>query len=138
MPQPLRLTRRRLVGTIAGAGAAAAAGWFPRPAIAQAVKVRYTLSWLPTGQYAYIYAARQLGYFSKRGIDLDISRGYGSMAAIQAVATGQFEMGGAQTGARFLNTAICSRSAAILSFSRDDLARATSPSWRSAVSSAAM
>ncbi len=76
---------------------------FPRPAIAQLAKVRYTLSWLPTGQYAYIYAARQLGYFKSRGIDLDISRGYGSMAATQAVATGKFEMGGAQTGANLLS-----------------------------------
>jgi NitT/TauT family transport system substrate-binding protein len=76
---------------------------FPRPAIAQLAKVRYTLSWLPTGQYAYLYAARQLGYFKKRGIDLDLSRGYGSLAAIQAVASGQFEMGGAQTGANLLS-----------------------------------
>lgn len=103
MPQPLLITRRKLVGVIAAGGLTAAAGSFPRPAIAQTVKVRYTLSWLPTGQYAYIYAARQLGYFSKRGIDLDISRGYGSMAAIQAVATGQFEMGGAQTGGNLLS-----------------------------------
>src|SRR5580704_16001023 len=103
MPQPLRLTRRRLVGTIAGAGLAAAAGWFPRPAIAQTVKVRYTLSWLPTGQYAFIYSARQLGFFKRRGIDLDISRGFGSLAAIQAVSTGQFDIGGAQTGAILLS-----------------------------------
>ena len=104
MPQPLRPSRRRFIATIASAGVAASAGWsFPRPAIAQAAKVRYTLSWLPTGQYAYIYAARQLGYFKKRGIDLDISRGYGSMAAIQAVSTGQFEMGGAQTGGNLLS-----------------------------------
>ena len=63
------------------------------------MKVRYTLSWLPTGQYAFIYLARQLGFFSKRGIDLDISRGFGLLAAIQAVSTGQFDIGGAQTGA---------------------------------------
>src|SRR6185437_12100760 len=63
----------------------------------------YTLSWLPTGQYAYLYAGRQLGYFKKRGIDLDISRGYGSMAATQAVSTGKFQMGGAQTGANLLS-----------------------------------
>jgi ABC-type nitrate/sulfonate/bicarbonate transport system substrate-binding protein len=90
---------------LAAAGSAAGiAGFsFPRPAIAQPVKVRYTLSWLPTGQYAFIYSARQLGYFKQRGIDLEISRGYGSMAAIQAVATGQFEMGGAQTGATLLS-----------------------------------
>src|SRR5262249_54419408 len=74
-----------------------------RPAIAQPAKVRYTLSWLPTGQYAFLYCARQLGYFKQRGIELDIARGYGSMAAIQAVSTGQFEMGGAQTGANLLS-----------------------------------
>src|SRR5882757_8194164 len=93
-------SRRKLLG---GATAALMGFSFPRPAIAQLAKVRYTLSWLPTGQYAYIYSARQLGYFKKRGIDLDISRGYGSMAAIQAVSTGQFEMGGAQTGANLLS-----------------------------------
>ena len=41
--------------------------------------------------------------FQIRGIDIDISRGYGSMAATQAVATGKFEMGGAQTGANLLS-----------------------------------
>ena len=97
-----RMTRRNFVTSAAVAGAAAAAT-FPRPAIAQLIKLRYTLSWLPTGQYAFIYSARQLGYFKKRGIDLEISRGYGSMAAIQAVASGQFEMGGAQTGANLLS-----------------------------------
>ena len=50
-----------------------------------------------------IVCARQLGYFKQRGIELDIARGYGSMAAIQAVSTGQFEMGGAQTGANLLS-----------------------------------
>src|SRR5205823_4884687 len=94
------MTRRNFVTSAAAAGAAAT---FPRPAIAQPIKLRYTLSWLPTGQYAFIYSARQLGYFRKRGIDLEISRGYGSMAAIQAVASGQFEMGGAQTGANLLS-----------------------------------
>jgi len=97
-----RMTRRNFVTGAAVAGASAAAT-FPRPAIAQPIKLRYTLSWLPTGQYAFIYSARQLGYFKKRGIDLEISRGYGSMAAIQAVASGQFEMGGAQTGANLLS-----------------------------------
>src|SRR5262245_19804943 len=96
------MTRRKLLSAAVG-GAAATATTFPRPAIAQLVKVRYTLSCLPTGQYAFIYAARQLGYFKKRGIDLEISRGYGSMAAIQAVSTGQFQMGGAQTGATLLS-----------------------------------
>jgi NitT/TauT family transport system substrate-binding protein len=98
------LSRRTIITGLAGATVASAAAFsFPRPAIAQLAKVRYTLSWLPTGQYAYLYAARQLGYFKSRGIDLDISRGYGSMAATQAVSTGKFEMGGAQTGANLLS-----------------------------------
>ena len=96
------MTRRKFVSA-AAAGAAVGGATFPRPAIGQLIKVRYTLSWLPTGQYAFIYSARQLGYFKRRGIDLEISRGYGSMAAIQAVSTGQFEMGGAQTGANLLS-----------------------------------
>src|SRR5271165_6064360 len=108
MSSSMRLTRRRFFQAAAGTAATAAASTlggvsFPRPAIAQLVKVRYTLSWLPTGQYAFLYCARQLGYFKQRGIELDISRGYGSMAAIQAISTGQFDMGGAQTGANLLS-----------------------------------
>jgi len=96
--------RRRFLATAAAGTAAALAGFsFPRPALAQLATVRYTMSWLPTGQYAYLYAARQLGYFKRRGINLDISRGYGSMAANQAVAAGQFDMGSAQTGANLLS-----------------------------------
>lgn len=97
------VTRRRVLGTAAAGAAAAATGFsFPRPAIAEPVTVSYTLSWLPTGQYAFLYAGRQLGFFKKRGINLEISRGYGSMAANQAVATQKFQMGGAQTGANIL------------------------------------
>jgi NitT/TauT family transport system substrate-binding protein len=97
------LTRRRFLETATvGTAVVATGASFPRPAIARPVQVSYTLSWLPTGQFAYLYAARQLGYFKKRGIDLDISRGFGSMAANQAVAIGKFQMGSAQTGANLL------------------------------------
>jgi NitT/TauT family transport system substrate-binding protein len=98
-----KLTRRKFIQSAAMGAAAVSTGFsFPRPAISKPIQVSYTLSWLPTGQYAYLYAARQLGYFKKRGIDLDISRGFGSMAANQAVAIGKFQMGGAQTGANLL------------------------------------
>ncbi len=100
----LRPTRRKLLSTMSAAAAVTGIGMpFPRPAIAQPAQVRYTLSWLPTGQYAFIYSARQLGYFKRRGIDIEISRGFGSMAAAQAVGNGKFEMGGAQTGANLLS-----------------------------------
>src|SRR5947207_15937894 len=96
------MTRRKFLSA-GTAATTAVATTFPRPALSQPVKVRYTLSWLPTGQYAFIYSARQLGFFKKRGIDLDISRGFGSLAAIQAVSTGQFDIAGAQTGAILLS-----------------------------------
>jgi ABC-type nitrate/sulfonate/bicarbonate transport system substrate-binding protein len=88
--------RRRV---LKAAVAAAAASALPFPAIAQGAKVRYTLSWLPTGQYAFVYMARQLGFWKKRGIEVDIARGFGSMGAIQGVAGDKFDMGGAATGA---------------------------------------
>lgn len=88
---------------LAGAATLAAASSLPAPAIAQATKVRYTLSWLPTGQYAFAYLARSLGFWKKRGLDVEVSRGFGSMAAIQAVSTDKFEMGGAATGALILS-----------------------------------
>src|SRR5260221_2500347 len=94
-----RLTRRKFLHEASGAAAAIAGTSLARPAIAQPAKLRYTLSWLPTGQYAFLYCARQLGYFKQRGIELEIARGYGSMAAIQAGATCQFQMGGPPTGA---------------------------------------
>ena len=78
-----RRTRREFLQGARGAAAAIVATSIAKPAIAQTVKVRYTLSWLPTGQYAFLYCARQLGYFKQRGIELDIARGYGSMAAIR-------------------------------------------------------
>ena len=76
---------------------------FPKPAIAQPARVRYTLSWLPIGQYAFVYMARQLGFWKQRGIEMEISRGYGSMGAIQGVSGDKFDMGGAATGAVILS-----------------------------------
>src|SRR5262249_24201308 len=94
-----QLTRRKFLREASGAAAAIAGTSLAMPAIAQPAKVRYTLSWLPTGQYAFLYCARQLGYFEQRGIELDIARGYGSMAAIQAGATRPIRSGGARAGA---------------------------------------
>ena len=82
---PSRLTRRGLLG----GGAAVAA--LARPAIAQARAVKFTLPWLAEGSSIFLYAGKAKGIFAKHGIDIDISRGFGSLAAGQAVASGQFE-----------------------------------------------
>jgi NitT/TauT family transport system substrate-binding protein len=94
---------RRTILQGAAAVAASALLPFPKPAIAQPARVRYTLSWLPIGQYAFVYMARQLGFWKQRGIEMEISRGYGSMGAIQGIAGDKFEMGGAATGAVILS-----------------------------------
>jgi len=99
-PRGRRPSRRTLLKA-AALGAGSMAG-FPRPAIAQPATVRYTLSWLPTGGNAHVYIARQLGFWKRRGIEVELSRGYGSMAAIQAVTKGQFDLGNAGTGAVLL------------------------------------
>lgn len=95
--------RRRLLKAGVAAATLGAVTPLSFPAIGQQSKVRYTLSWLPTGQYAFVYMARQLGFWKKRGIDVEISRGFGSMGAINGVAGDKFDMGGAATGAVVLS-----------------------------------
>ena len=63
------------------------------PAIAEPRPVKFTLAWLAQGSSLYVYVARAKGMTKARGIDLDISRGFGSVAAAQSIAGGQFEFG---------------------------------------------
>jgi ABC-type nitrate/sulfonate/bicarbonate transport system substrate-binding protein len=86
----MRMSRRALLKAGAASGAAAA---FPLPAYTQTRTVKYTLAWLAQGTSAFAYAGKEKGFFRSRGIDLQISRGYGSLAAAQAVAAGQFDIG---------------------------------------------
>lgn len=79
--------RRLLLGTATALAA-------PRLAGAQApTSIKFTLPWLAQGATAYAYIAREMGAFQKRGITAEISRGFGSVAAAQAIAQGQFEFG---------------------------------------------
>jgi len=83
------LTRRGLLAGTAAAGAALLA----MPAVAEARTVKFTLAWLAQGNAVYVFVARANGIMKARGIDLDIARGFGSMASSQAIATGQFDFG---------------------------------------------
>jgi NitT/TauT family transport system substrate-binding protein len=75
-------------------GAAAAVSALPVRVHAQTMrKVSFTQAWLPDGSNVFIYAAKNKGFFRKRGIDLEISRGFGSVAATQALGAGKFEFG---------------------------------------------
>lgn len=86
----LPLTRRRALQ----AAALAAPYVLTRKAGAQPLrKVTLTLPWLADGSNAYAFVAKGKGYWSELGLDVEISRGYGSLAAAQAVSAGQFQFG---------------------------------------------
>jgi NitT/TauT family transport system substrate-binding protein len=55
--------------------------------------VKFTLPWLAQGTSAFPFVGKEKGLFSKRGIDLQVSRGFGSYPAAQAIASGQFDYG---------------------------------------------
>jgi len=68
------------------------AALLPMPAVAEPRNVKFTLAWLAQGNsvYAFVACAKTL---KPRGINLEIARGFGSMASAQGIATGQFEFG---------------------------------------------
>jgi len=75
------------------------AGANPAPASAPAAKpagpptkVAYGADFLISGATAPIYLAKEKGYFAEGGIDVEISRGYGSADAVKRAATGQSDI----------------------------------------------
>ncbi len=88
--RPLSTSRRSF---IASAAALAASAAVPVPAFAQLKPVKFTLAFLAGANAIYLYAGKEKGIFAKHGIDIDISRGYGSLAAAQAIAAGRFDFG---------------------------------------------
>ena len=58
---------------------------------AQGAAIKLTLPWLAQGSTAYAFIAKEMGAFSRRGLNVDVTRGFGSVAAAQALAQGQFD-----------------------------------------------
>lgn len=96
----MKISRRRALKTGAVAlGLAATSSVVPQRVFAQtARKVSLTLPWLAGGSNLFIYVAKNRGYWKKRGLDVEISRGYGSVAASQAIGTKKFDFGIAAAG----------------------------------------
>lgn len=93
----MTITRRSF---LQATGAAAAATMWPVRGSGQSLrKVTFSQAWLPDGSNMFIYAAKNKGFYRKRGIDLEISRGFGSVAASQAIGSGKFDFGMAAVGA---------------------------------------
>jgi ABC-type nitrate/sulfonate/bicarbonate transport system substrate-binding protein len=73
---------------------------------AQAPKsVKMTLPWVANGSNYWPLIGKELGLFSRNGINVDISRGFGSVAAAQAVANKQFDFGIVFAGGNLLAVA---------------------------------
>ena len=68
------------------------------PAIAQD-KVRFQTDWIPSGEHAMYYGAWSKGIYAKHGIDITVTRGYGSGDTVTKVASGAADFGVADIAA---------------------------------------
>ena len=64
-----------------------------------AEKVRFQTDWIPSGEHAMYYGAWQKGIYAAEGLDITITRGYGSGDTVTKLAGGAFEFGVADVGA---------------------------------------
>jgi ABC-type nitrate/sulfonate/bicarbonate transport system substrate-binding protein len=88
----IKLNRRQMLA--ASAAVAVAASNFPAPAIAQGTtSIKMTLPWLPQGAQLFPFVARNRGFWQRRGLSVEIARGYGSTAAIQTITQHQVQTG---------------------------------------------
>jgi len=71
---------------------------FGSPALAQD-KVRFQTDWIPSGEHAMYYGAWSKGIYAKHGIDITITRGYGSGDTVTKVASGAADFGVADIAA---------------------------------------
>ncbi len=84
------MTRRRMIGTTAAAGAMIAA---PSILVAQTVKAKMILNWRYQGPQSWFFQAQDMGFLKEEGVELEIDQGEGSAAAITKVATGAYDIG---------------------------------------------
>src|SRR6516162_10288022 len=68
-------------------------------AASAADKVRFQTDWLPSGEHAMYYGGWQKGIFAEEGIDITITRGYGSGDTVTKLAGGAFDFGVADVAA---------------------------------------
>lgn len=104
---PARLTRRKaLIGGAAAVSALPFGAAMIGPARAQgATSVKFTLPWVPNGSSYWPMIGNEIGVFPKYNLDMTVARGFGSVAAAQAVAGGQFDFGMVFAGGNFLAAA---------------------------------
>jgi NitT/TauT family transport system substrate-binding protein len=95
-----RLTRRRI---LRGAGIAATGISVPRLVFSQNRKaIHFTLPWVAEGSNLFTFVAKGMGFWEKHGLDVEIARGSGSVAAAQAIGEARFDFGMASPSAAIL------------------------------------
>lgn len=80
------------------AGLLAFAAFAAQPARAQD-RVLLQLDWIPTGEHAAYFAGAARGFWRENGIDISLTRGYGSGDTVNKVAAGAAQFGVADLGA---------------------------------------
>lgn len=91
-----RLLTRRVA--LAGAVAGIAAPFVARGQTALP-KVRFTAGWAFQGNQSYMLRARDAGYFREAGVDVSVSRGFGSGRIPVDIAGGVFDLGAGEMSA---------------------------------------
>ena len=94
MSDKRRFSRRRFLRGTGAAAVASASISCPRLVFAQTKRqVKFTLPWVAEGSNLYTFVAKGMGFWDKHGLDVDIARGSGSVAAAQAIGEGRFDFG---------------------------------------------
>jgi NitT/TauT family transport system substrate-binding protein len=82
-------SRRTFLAHGASLGAVVVAGSRMRPAKAAAEKINFQLDWIAFGRHAPYYAALDNGFYGKRGLDVSIAQGRGTLQSIRTLLAGQ-------------------------------------------------
>src|ERR1700722_11748609 len=91
-PMNQQISRRKM---LAATSAASVAPYVlgARRSFAAGTDLKLSLPWIPHGGYAFLFAAKKLGYWSGRGLDVQVDRGFGSGETCKRVALGQYDYG---------------------------------------------
>ena len=99
------VTRRRFLQTSAATAAAVSIPQLPRVHAQTPRNLRFALPWVAEGSNLFTYVAKHRGLWAKHGLNVEVIRGTGSVAAAQAIGTGQFDFGMAAASAGILQSA---------------------------------
>jgi NitT/TauT family transport system substrate-binding protein len=100
-----RLSRRSLLQGMAGASAIPTVPVFVSTRSSASDAINLTLPWIPEGEVAFMYAARKEGFWTQRGLEVTITRGFGSGEAAKNVGLKRYEYGQADIGAMIKTSA---------------------------------